>query len=151
LKRLLEVTEQVRAQILEDLRTGNKKLSFPSTEITLEKGKSKVLALGVKNTQATDQLEFIIKVVLLQAQVGANTYTYDGTSWGNVPTGLDLGVDFFYDQTGKTLGVTESNVYSIRATANKAKGVYMTKIELMKNTPAGPSLYEEKTFYINVV
>ena len=32
------VQEQIRQQILEDLRTGDKKLSFPATTLSIEKG-----------------------------------------------------------------------------------------------------------------
>ena len=40
------VQEQVRQQILDDLRTGNKKLSFPSTSINIEKGKTSLVIIS---------------------------------------------------------------------------------------------------------
>jgi hypothetical protein len=44
------VQETVKQQILEDLRTGDKKLSFPTQEVLIGKKESKDLAVGIKNT-----------------------------------------------------------------------------------------------------
>ena len=44
-----DVTEQVRQRILDDLITGDKKISFPKTDITLEKAGSEVVAIGIRN------------------------------------------------------------------------------------------------------
>ena len=54
------VQESVREQILEDLRTGDKKLSFPSSSVDVEGGDERTLAIGVKNTNARD-INFIIE------------------------------------------------------------------------------------------
>ena len=135
-----EITEQVRSQILEDLRTGNKKLSFPSTEINVEKGQAKVIAMGVKNVQAINDLEFTIAVKILEAQVAGETIAGDEAS------SLE-DINFFYDTTSKTLKVTEADVYSIRMTAAGDKGVYMVKIEINEDE----SIYAEKTFFVNVI
>jgi hypothetical protein len=141
-----EVSEQVRSQILEDLRTGNKKLSFPSTEINVEKGEAKVIALGVKNTKAIEDLNFKIDVNILQAQVPGET-----SEEGEIDD-----IDFFYDITPKNLKVTEADVYSIRLTAKGRKGVYMTKIEIMEVDEGGAVIegippYAEKTFFVTMI
>src|SRR3989344_8207323 len=57
------VQEQIRQQILEDLRTGNKKLSFPATSLNVEKGEAQDIAIGVKNTKANGDLNFKIEVL----------------------------------------------------------------------------------------
>ena len=44
-----DVTEQVRQKILDDLISGDKKISFPKTDITIDKGSSTVLSVGIKN------------------------------------------------------------------------------------------------------
>ncbi|MBI2208756.1 hypothetical protein HYU50_04650 [Candidatus Woesearchaeota archaeon] len=44
-----DVTEQIRQQILDDLITNDKKVSFPKTEITIDKGGSEVLTVGIRN------------------------------------------------------------------------------------------------------
>ncbi len=144
-----EVTEQIRSQILEDLRTGNKKLSFPSTEINVEKGQAKVIAMGVKNTQALEALDFVVDINILQAQIAGDTIT------GAEAEALD-DINFFYDSTSKRLKVTEADVYSIRMTAGGRKGVYMTKIEIKEADEEGSAIegippYAEKTFFVNMI
>src|SRR3989344_5457261 len=63
------VQEQVRQQILDDLRTGNKKLSFPATTITMEKGGSRDIAIGVKNIGETSgSLSYRIDIEYLEKQ-----------------------------------------------------------------------------------
>jgi len=56
-----DVTEHVKQQILEDLRTGDKKISFPQTEIVIERGSSKVVTLGIKNKE-TSSFEYEISL-----------------------------------------------------------------------------------------
>ncbi|MEE9524984.1 MAG: hypothetical protein V3V78_00060 [Candidatus Woesearchaeota archaeon] len=131
-----EVTEQIRSQILEDLRTGNKKLSFPSTQINLEKRESKVIAMGVKNTKTNSVLDFVIGVEILEARIP-----------GVTDPGELNDIDFFYDTTAKSLKVTDADVYSIRMTSTGRSGVYMTKLSVLE----GNSTYAEKTFFINVI
>lgn len=44
-----DVSAQVRQKILDDLITGDKKISFPKNEIVIDKGKSEMLTIGVRN------------------------------------------------------------------------------------------------------
>lgn len=44
-----DVGNLARERILDDLRSGNKRLSFPSTEIELDKSSNKLFAIGIKN------------------------------------------------------------------------------------------------------
>src|SRR3989344_1688079 len=46
-----DVTEQVMQKILDDLITGDKKISFPKTEVSIDKGGSTVLSIGVRNKE----------------------------------------------------------------------------------------------------
>src|SRR3989344_4523024 len=48
-----QVQEQVKQQILDDLRTGNKPLSFPAQRLNVEIGDKKDLAFGVLNVGET--------------------------------------------------------------------------------------------------
>ena len=155
-----EITEQLISQILEDLRTGNKKLSFPSTEVNIDKGKAKTLALGIKNTKALETLHFGIVVNILQAQVGGTTFRKDSEGeWIGNEGNRNLNVDFFYNSGPFDLSVTESNVYTIRTTAKGDTGVYMAKISLVemdgldfKTDSNGDNIiYSEKTFFINII
>jgi hypothetical protein len=144
-----EISEQVRQQILEDLRTGNKKLSFPSSEISVDKGSAKIIAFGIKNTKAIEDLNFKINIKILEAQIAGESIT--GATAENITD-----IDFFYDKTAKALKVTEADVYSIRLTATGRKGVYMSKIEVMETDDngtikTGMPPYAEKTFFINII
>src|SRR3989338_6840926 len=47
----ISVQDQIRQQILDDLRVGNKKLSFPTGNVLLSSGDSKDLAVGVQNLE----------------------------------------------------------------------------------------------------
>ncbi len=44
-----EVSEQVKQKILDDLISGDKKVSFPRTEIVIDKGGSQILTVGIRN------------------------------------------------------------------------------------------------------
>ena len=43
------IQEQIRQKILEDLRTGDQKLSFPAQTLSIPKGEASDIAVGVKN------------------------------------------------------------------------------------------------------
>ncbi|MBL7056328.1 hypothetical protein ISS07_05425 [Candidatus Woesearchaeota archaeon] len=46
-----DVSEQIRQQILDDLITSDKKISFPKTQIIMDKGGSEILTVGIRNKQ----------------------------------------------------------------------------------------------------
>src|SRR3990167_4096726 len=46
-----DVTDTVKQRILDDLITGDKKVSFPKTEVVIDKGGSTVLSIGVRNKE----------------------------------------------------------------------------------------------------
>lgn len=166
-----EITEQVRAQILEDLRTGNKPLAFPATDINVEKGSAKTMAFGVRNTKALETLSFKIDVGILQTSIGGCKYKYDGAAWaqmGTSPAGISCSapsstIDFFYNEGPFSLTVGRDEVYSVRATTVGDKGVYMARIRILSCELGGTetvadcadvsvlssNVYAEKTFFIN--
>ncbi len=118
------VQEQIKQQILDDLRTGNKKLSFPASEVTMERSDATVIAIGVKNT-GNQQLEFKIDMGCTQE-----------------------GIDFLY-QADKpyTLSTADAQVYPIRVTAPATTGTFLCSVTILE----GESIYAEKDFFINVV
>lgn len=132
------VQEQIKQQILDDLRTGNKKLSFPLTNINIEKGGSKDIAIGVKNTLPTGELKYKIEVDMLKMQEG----TIEGDA-------LKEQVKFFFDESETTLAVTEARVHSIRASAPGVKGNYLVKLKVM-NVEQN-NVYDEKTFFVTII
>jgi hypothetical protein len=129
------VQEQIKQQILDDLRTGNKKLSFPATSLTVERGQAKDIAVGVKNTGNLD-LIYSVDVVVLNKQ--SETLTAEE---------LSAAVEFFYDPSPKQLPPTESRVESIRISAPGATGTYLVKLSLLE----GSDVYDEKTFFVTVI
>jgi len=139
------VQEQVRQSVLEDLRTGNKKLSFPGTSIIVEKGSSKDIAIGVKNTKAQDALKYRIGINVQEMQEGIITDAAE----------LNDQVSFFYDTQEASLTVTEARVHSIRVGGKGVKGTYLVKLQIIdteKELAADPSgaVYDEKTFFVTI-
>ena len=135
------VQEQVRQQILDDLRTGNKKLSFPATTITMEKGGSKDIAIGVKNID-TGQLSYNLVVDGIKNQEDP---TKDKAT-------IEREVEFFYDNTDSTLSATDARVHPIRVYATpESGGTYLFKLTVYQITSAGTvETYDEKTFFVTV-
>lgn len=131
-----QVTEQVRDQILDDLRRGDKRISFPGTELRLEKAKSKNLAVGVKNTAETS-LQFRIDVVQIRND---GTETTDFGSYGS----------FLYARGQQTLGVNQAEVYPIKFTAGTDSDTRIFEIRIMDLSSGAPVEYASKTFFITV-
>jgi hypothetical protein len=48
-----DVSEQIRQQILDDLITNDKSLSFPKIEIVIDRGDSEILTVGLRNKRNT--------------------------------------------------------------------------------------------------
>ncbi len=160
-----QVQEQVKQQILEDLRTGDKKLSFPTERITVARGESKDIAIGVKNTQNTGDLNFMIDIFTTQAKYtdgtkvtctkDPNDFTLDASITCD---GDDIdSIDYFYDIGPFTLGLDESSVYGI-SLDTKDKGTYIAKLRVIKLNPLNPdpdnplpdNPYAEKTFFVTI-
>ena len=143
------VNDQVKQQILDDLRTGNKKLSFPSTSINIEKGKTKEIAIGVKNTGDGDSgdLVYQLRIEKLQKQGELPENTGDEATWADE-------VVFFFETTGtSTLGATDVRVHPIRITADpNSGGTYLFKliIDYESSSPGTFESYDEKTFFVIV-
>ena len=137
-KTTITVQKQVEEQIMEDLRTGDKKLSFPSTDVTLDRGSTSTFAMGVKNTQGVGALEFTIEVSVTGAK----------SNPAAAPEELTQKLSFFYDEGPYTLGPADSQVYAFQITdiAN-AVDTYKVKI-LIKRTDE--STYDQKTFFLTV-
>lgn len=146
-----QVTDQQKQQILDDLRRGDKKLSFPTGQVDIDKGKAILLAVGVKNTGSLG-LDF--KIFLQDISTG----TAD-----NIVSGLEHNVDggtphsgkytFTWDITDQNLGATESRVYGINLRAdNSASGLEQIKMRLCSGTPPITTCtaeYESKSFFVN--
>jgi hypothetical protein len=155
-----QVQEQIKQQILDDLRTGNKKLSFPTNELSTQSQGQVMVPIGVKNTGDSD-LYFIISVDEI-TDPSAPVPEVPGTAEGN----------FFWDAGLQKLIVGEANVYGIKHFAYKAQQSYQFKITIKKclyqksvgvpktvgdckgelgdKTPPAYETYSSKTFFVKV-
>src|SRR3989338_2690913 len=72
-----DVTEQIRQQILDDLITNDKKVSFPKTQILIDKGGSEVLTVGIRNKEDTP----LCYKILFDAIRDENGEIFDADDW----------------------------------------------------------------------
>lgn len=132
------VQEQIRQQILEDLRTGDKKLSFPATTLNIERGSAQDIAIGVKNT-GNNPLTFNINLEVVKRQ-------------GTGTTRLEEQVKFFYSPGPFTLKQTEAEAYNIKITAAGDKDTYLINLKITDAAAAADAApYAEKTFFVNII
>ena len=138
------VQEQIKQQILDDLRRGNKKLSFPAQTIDIDKNGAKDVAIGVKNIES-DPLDYLVKIEVeaLQEQPGK---TKDQLATEHV--------EFFYDKGSATLDATDSRVHGIKVSAPGPQGTYLVKLQVMRTADGvaqeGVAPYDQKTFFVNI-
>ena len=158
------VQEQVKQQILEDLKTGDKKLSFSTNQVVLGRGESEIISIGVKNSRTSGQLRFMIGVITTQFKGDTGKFictTRDTTTnqcTATDPTGheaeINDGIDYFFEQGPFTLPLDDAEVYPITVSAEGEKGTYLVKMSILEESPTTPGtynvIYAEKTFFINV-
>ncbi len=150
------VTEQVKQQIIDDLRTADKRLAFPTTELTLSPNDDQIISIGVKNI-GSDTLYFKINIYpVLSSQVN-DKFTPAGYVKNNpIPTtakGTKQG-QFFWDDGILTLPSGESQVYGIKYKA-EVSGSYqykivITQVPVNKNAD-GTIKLDSKTFQPSLV
>ena len=138
-----DVQDQIKQIIMEELRTGNKKLSFPSQNIDLERGKSKDIGFGVKNTEPG----------LLNYKIAIYPVSKKDASLGE----WESEVEFFYSEEQSSLSSTEIRVHSLRIFANPDSGgsyIFRLEVQDLGSTEEPPSTgnppYDEKTFFVTV-
>ena len=136
-----QVQDQMKEQILDDLRRGDKKLSFPSQRIEMEGGDEEILAIGVKNTEAST-LNFQIQLSEINGTTEEQIASSDSLATSNT-----IKYAYFWDSTTQTLSPGESNVYGIAVKADKtASGTRLFKV--MINDTSDQSEYTAKTFFV---
>ena len=74
-----DVTDTVKQRILDDLITGDKKVSFPKTEVVIDKGGSQILTIGVRNKK-DESLRYKIKFNPVSDPSGS-PFNIDTPSW----------------------------------------------------------------------
>ncbi len=134
-----QVQDQMKEQILDDLRTGNKKLSFPSQQITIEGGGEQIIAIGVKNLQP-GPLQYKIELFEISDN-GASTPISSSSS-------LESGdaYSFFWDITTQKLSPGDSQVFGITLKASRSsEGTKLFKIKIKPVSGAAANCGEQKT------
>lgn len=135
------VQEQIQQQIMEDLRTGDKKINFPTDEVKLNKGDSKQLAVGVKNTDEVP-LKFKLKVNLVDT--GMDVISKETVKDNE---NFDVG-SFIWNEKIQTLEPTEANVYPIKFIGGKHAETYTFEIVIEREDG---SVYATKSFFITIL
>jgi len=150
------VQDQIKQQILDDLRVGNKKLSFPTGNVLLSSGDSKDLAVGVQNLE--DQpITFELKMYWKDPQgVTGNEFVPMQPKSKLTADDEDKGV-FLWDNTPQTLGLGESRVIGLAFRAPVPQDTYLYKAEIIRKGTAGATgtasqdrVYDAKTFFVTV-
>ncbi len=129
------IQENLKQQILDDLRRGDKRLSFPGNEVKVPVNGESIIAIGVKNTY-DKRLKFRIIVA---------------DQNGNVINDPSL---FLWDQTEQTLDPGESRVFGIKHFALSTRGTLLYKViirETMVGSLASNNDYDSKGFFVNTV
>ena len=138
-----QVQEQIRQQIMDDLRRGDKKLNFPAQQLTLEAGDSSVQGIGIKNTEDDDsvlKLEFYVK----GTDKTFHKLEPDEEKTFPAKTG-DASTNILWDGDPQTLSAGDARVLSVTITAPDKKGNYLYKASLVLESG---EIFDEKTFFI---
>jgi type II secretory pathway pseudopilin PulG len=140
------VQEQISQQILDDLRTGNKKLSFPATKLTLETGEESVQAIGVKNTEDGDRtlrIGFQVKT-----DEGFTVFTSEVEESFTTVSGVDTSGKIIWDNSDILFDAGESRVIPVTITAPDKSGNYLYKVIIYKIVDGAEEPFDERTFFI---
>lgn len=135
-----DVTEQVRQKILDDLITGDKKISFPKTDITIDKGGSQVLTVGVRDKKDSP-LHYKIRFTPISGPDGA-PFDVESPPW----------FQFAKNQV-YTLSAADSEVRNIRLSipTNVPSGSYFLTFDVVDDDlPPPNNIYAQKDFFIVV-
>jgi hypothetical protein len=136
-----QVQEQIKQQILDDLRTGDKKLSFPTTQVKVGSKEETIISIGVKNTGDTT-LYFEIDIFEDEDEAEPSTSAAD----------TDVNGAFFWDDSEQQLDPGESNVFGIKYFAPTPKSTYLFKLKITDVSPdADTDVYSTKSFFIRVI
>ena len=136
-----DVTEQVRQKILDDLITGDKKIAFPKTEVSVDRGASTILSVGIRNKNNAD-LKYKLKFCAVSGP----------DSSGNlVPTNdcSKYASWFQYDATQVyKLPPSDSTIRNVKVIvpSGQTSGSYFFTFEVFDDT-LGQS-YDQKDFFI---
>lgn len=135
-----KVQEQVRQRILDDLITGDKKVSFPVTDISIDKGGSEILSVGIRNKKDTP-LHYKMRFTPISGHDGA-PFRIDNPSW------FQFAANQVY-----TLSAADAEARNIRLSipTGVSSGSYFLTFDVIDDDlPPPGNVYAQKDFFINV-
>ena len=137
-----DVTEQVRQKILDDLITGDKKISFPKSEVIIDKGGSTILSVGIRNKN-NGPLHYTMKFTPISYTSADGTQT-SGIFPIDSPLWFQFAVDTF------TLTQADSEVRNIRLNIPRSvsSGSYFLTFDIKDEDTS--EIYAQKDFFIVV-
>ncbi len=149
------VSDAIKDQILEDLRTGDKPLSFPTPEIQMNRGKTEIISIGVRNM---GDIALVYHVEIRDLSVDES-----GNSWGCLDDARNYYspgtksqsrcAAFFWDNGLQTLQAGKDQVIGIKLFPPSTFDTYLYKLELKTEDPVTGDMidYATKTFFVQVV
>jgi hypothetical protein len=138
-----QVQKQIEQQILDDLRRGNNKLSFPTDELRLETGEDSVQAIGVKNTKDSEltlRMDFQVKT-----DQGFTSFVSEKEESLTTSGGTSFDARMTWDNTAQTYTQNEARVIPVTITAPDKSGTYLYKVRILD---ASDKVFDERTFFI---
>lgn len=136
-----DVTEQVKQRILDDLITGDRKVSFPKTEISVDKGGSEVLSIGIRN-KGDSTLKYKMDFTPISDPEG-KPFVIDNPKW------------FQLDEEEHSLPAAQSDIRNVRltvpSTTQVKSGSYFLTFQIIDTEQAPPNnVYAQKDFFVVV-
>ncbi len=145
-----QVQKQIEQQILDDLRRGNQKLSFPTDELILETGQDTVQAIGIKNTKdgkLSLKIGFEVKT-----NEGFDTFVSEVEKSFTTVGGTEAESKIIWNSEFQDFTQGETRVVPVTITAPDKTGTYLYKVVLIakegENEDSTESVFDERTFFI---
>ena len=136
------VTQQIQQQIRDELISGEKRLSFPRDEITLKKGESTILAIGIKNKQDED----LFYKINFNARRNPDGLPFQADRWFQyAPKPVD---------NAERIAPSDFVIKTIRLSIPREvdSGAYFLQLEVWDDRFFGPErIYAAKDFFIVVI
>lgn len=145
------INEQIKQQVLDDLRSGNKPLSFPQSRVNVGFKEQSTLAFGIKNT-GSESAKFCALVVASEKDADV-AKTSDVTD-----------LNFYYDTGIQALDAQQDVVIPLTVDAEAKQDLYQGKIFILKQISGTDTdcsnvknavdtvwkEYATKSFFINI-
>ncbi len=140
-----EVQQQIKGQILDDLRRGDNKLSFPTNEVKVNKGDPKELVIGVKNMDEQD-LKFKVQMHLINNDGSASVVL----NKQNVKDEENFNIGkFIWSPAPQKLSPTDANVFPIKFIASNHADSYNFEVVIVEEGTG--DVYASKPFLITII